>query len=397
VLGIASARVSAAAGTLPVADPRSNGSRQARVKVATIPRGRVEETVMTKSMSGVLLIIACLAGAAQAQQQGCEPRDGVQFVCGPKNAEDLVLLPGTKWIVSSGMAEGAGFYLIDSRDGSWNALQPQARHDAAMFPNCATPPSLATLNTHGLNVRADAGGRSMLYVVGHGAREAIEVFDVDASGAKPTLTWKGCVLMPEGLAANSVASFADGSIIATVLLMPGKTFAESVARRPTGAVFEWNPGDRAFELVRGTELPGNNGIEASADGREFYVVSSGFQTIVAFSHTNPATQLRSTQPLPITPDNVHWGADGRLLTAGMANDVPACGGAPGPQHDLAKLGTCPRNTLGIAIDPVTMSHTVIAETPVNPAFSNATMVLTVDGRFWVGTFSGDRIAYGDLR
>jgi hypothetical protein len=81
----------------------------------------------------------------------------------------------------------------------------------------------------------------------------------------------------------------------------------------------------------------------------------------------------------------------------MANDVPACGGAPGPQHDLAKLGTCPRNTLGIAIDPVTMSHTVIAETPVNPAFSNATMVLTVDGRFWVGTFSGDRIAYGDLR
>jgi hypothetical protein len=51
---------------LPVADPRSNGSRQARVKVATIPRGRVEETVMTKSMSGVLLIIACLAGAAQA-------------------------------------------------------------------------------------------------------------------------------------------------------------------------------------------------------------------------------------------------------------------------------------------------------------------------------------------
>ena len=50
-------------------------------------------------------------------------------------------------------------------------------------------------------------------------------------GAKPALTWKGCVPMPEGLAANSVASFADGGLVATVLLMPGKTFADSVAKQ----------------------------------------------------------------------------------------------------------------------------------------------------------------------
>ena len=31
--------------------------------------------------------------------------------------------------------------------------------------------------------------------------------------------------MAEGLAANSVASFADGSLVATVLFMPGTTFA----------------------------------------------------------------------------------------------------------------------------------------------------------------------------
>ena len=104
------------------------------------------------------------------------------------------------------------------------------------------------------------------------------------------------------------------------------------------------------ELVQGTELPGNNGIETSPDGREIYVVSSGFQTVVAFSHTNPARQLRTTRPLPITPDNVHLGPDGQLLTAGMKNDEPACGGAPGPQHDLAKLSTCPRGFVAIAID-----------------------------------------------
>jgi hypothetical protein len=204
--------------------------------------------------------------------------------------------------------------------------------------------------------------------------------------------------MPEGLAANSVASFADGSLVATVLFMPGKTFADAVvARQPTGAVFEWSPGDAGFTLVQGTELPANNGIEVSADGREIYVASSGLQTVVAFSHSNPARQLRTTRPLPFTPDNVHLGSDGRLLTAGMANDVPECGGPPGPEHDIAKLSVCPRGTIAVAIDPVTMQDTVIVQTVATPSFSNATMVLATDGEAWIGTFSGNRIARAPLR
>jgi hypothetical protein len=51
----------------------------------------------------------------------------------------------------------------------------------------------------------------------------------------------------------------------------------------------------------------------------------------------------------------------------------------------------------MAIDPATMSDTVIAQTPATPIFSNATMVLTLDDQFWIGTFSGDRIARGQLR
>ena len=204
--------------------------------------------------------------------------------------------------------------------------------------------------------------------------------------------------MPEGLAANSVASFADGSIVATVLFMPGMTFADAiVARKPTGAVFEWSPGATAFKLVEGSQLPANNGIEVSADGREFYVASSGLQTIVAFAHNNPTRQLRTTRPLPFTPDNVHLGPDGRLLTAGMANDVPECGGPPGPQHDLTKLAACPRPSIAVAIEPATMRDTVIATTSADAKFSNATMVLTVAGQAWIGTFSGNKIARAPLR
>ncbi len=351
---------------------------------------------MSMLRSVVLIVVTGFAFGAEAQR-GCEPTGDVGFVCGVTNPEDLVLVPGTPWIVSSGMAEGAGFYLVDSQTGTAELLPFMAQHDQT-FASCPTPPTPQSLNTHGLNVRSTGRGRAKLYVVGHGAREAIEVFDVDATGARPTLTWRGCVTMPEGLAANSVASFADGTIVATVLFMPGTTFADAVVdRKPTGAVFEWSPGNAGFTLVEGTQLPANNGIEVSADGREMYVASSGLQTVVAFSRSNPARQLRTTRPLPFTPDNVHMGPDGRLLTAGMANDVPECGGPPGPEHDIARLSACPRGTIAVAIDPATMRDTVIATTTADAKFSNATMVLVAGGQAWIGTFSGDKIARAPLR
>jgi hypothetical protein len=347
--------------------------------------------------NGALVAILGFAPMALAQEAGCGAESGVEFVCGPKNAEDLVAVPETSWIIASGMAAGAGLYLIDSRAVSWSAIEPRIGHDATTFPRCAAPPDPATLITHGLNIRSGENGHSSLYVVAHGARESIEVYDVDASGARPALTWKGCVLLPDGLAANSVASFADGSLVTTVLFLPGTTFADAMNKKPTGAVFEWSPGDAGFTLVQGSELSANNGIEVSADGREIYVASSGLQTIVAFARSNPTRQLRTTGPLPFTPDNVHLAPDGRLLTAGMKNDVPECGGTPGPQHDLEKLAACPRPSIGLAVDPATMATTVLVETPNTSGFSNATMLLTTGDRYWFGTFSGNRIAYGALR
>jgi hypothetical protein len=351
-----------------------------------------------------LAALTLIGSAVQAQtpaQPDCAPAAGQRFVCGLKNAEDLVLVPGTKWLIASGMTPGAGLILINARDGSTSVLYPGNQPKvarAARYPDCAAPPAPATFEMHGLSLRAGAAGHSTLYAVAHGERESIEVFDVDATGPRPTVSWQGCVLMPTGLAANSVASFADGSILATVLIGPGKTFADAVVhRRPTGAVYEWTPGKKGFELVRGSELPANNGIEVSADGREFFVASSGLQTVVAFAHSNPTRQLRSSQPLPFTPDNVHMGADGRLLTAGMANDVPECGGPPGAGHDLARLAACPRGTIAVSIDPKTMAHRIIVATQPTPVFSNATMVLVLDGEAWIGTFSGTRIARAPLR
>jgi hypothetical protein len=347
----------------------------------------------------IALVGAFSFNAVQASEPECGRSGGLEFVCGIKNGEDLVHVPGTPWIISSSYAAGAGIALIDSRNGAHTTLypgqSPRADHDP-VFADCATPPAPAALVTHGLHVRPGSNGHSTLYAVSHGAREAVEVFDVDATGMQPALTWKGCVPMPEGMAGNSVASFVDGSLVATVLLMPGKTFGDLFSGQPTGAVLEWSPGKPGFQQIRGSALPGNNGIEVSDDGSEIFVASTGLQTIVAFSHANPTKQLRTTRPLPFMPDNVHRGEDGHLLTAGMKDDEPTCGGRPGSQQGFEQFSSCPRGFIAVAIDPVTMQDTLVASGPANPAFSNATMMLEVGDQFWIGTFSGDRVGHGTL-
>jgi len=344
----------------------------------------------------LLLLFNCYnANAADAQ---CHGSEGYGFVCGPKNAEDLVLVPGTDWIIASGMAEGAGISLVNSRDKTWDKVYTaevhRARQDMALYGACPDAPDPGTFQTHGLNIRGDEHGHATLYAVSHGGREAIEVFDVDSGDDKPVLTWTGCVLMPEGLAANSVASFSDGSLVATVLVLPGKSANDSVAGKATGAVYEWSPGANGFHLIQGTELPANNGIAVSADGKEIYVVSSGFSTIVAFSHSNPARQLRTTQRLPITPDNVHMGSDGQLITAGMVNEDKTCGSIKDPAtFDLEKIAACSRPMIAYTIDPKTMQASELMHAPAHPAFSNATIALKVGKEIWIGTFSSDRIGY----
>lgn len=348
----------------------------------------------------LLLIFTCTI--VDAAEDGCQASEGYGFVCGPKNAEDLVLIPGTKWIIASGMAPGAALYLIDSQSKSWSemypAKAPRALQNMETYGACPGSPDPNNFITHGLNIQPGENGHSTLYVVGHGGREAIEIFDVNAGGTSPVLTWTGCVMMPEGMAANSVASFSNGSLVATVPLHPGKTIEGAFSGEPTGAVYEWSPGDSGFEVVQGTELPYGNGIEVSADGQEFYVASSVLFTVVAYSNSNPARQLRTTAALEFIPDNLHMGSDGNLITAGMLNDDPICGNVlKQEKFDLGVFATCPRPFIARAIDPQSMQGRDIARGPANPHFSNATMALQVGDETWIGTFSGDRIGYRSLK
>src|SRR2546426_9488188 len=260
----------------------------------------------------VAVIIAIAIGVSSsitaAQSTSCTPSGGLNFICGLQAAEDLVLVPNTRWLIASGMTAGSGLHLIDTQAKTARNLfssdVSSARADKTRFGACPGPldPKLAVL--HGLSLRPAATGRYTLYATNHGGRESVEVFDVDARSATPSATWTGCVLLPEKLAANSVAAFNDGALVATVLMLPGKTFQDVWAGRNTGVVLMWTPGSKDFRMLAGTELPGNNGIETSSDDREFYVASTGLKRIVAFSRANPSNPLRSAQLKEFGPDNV---------------------------------------------------------------------------------------------
>jgi hypothetical protein len=134
--------------------------------------------------------------------------------------------------------------------------------------------------------------------------------------------------------------------------------------------------------VPGSELAGPNGIEVSRDQRWMFVTATGSREIVRFDRqANPPARTAAT--LPVVPDNLRWTSDGKLLTVG-ANYVPPeeCASPP-----------CATGWSVVEIDPETLQATTIAGVDESAALQGASTALAVEDEIWIGTFSGDRVAY----
>ena len=362
--------------------------------------------MVTKHVLALLCVGSALVSthslAAQAPPaQPCSPTAGLTFICGLQNPEDIVVVPGTRWLLTSGMAPGAGLTVVDTQSKSARKLYApgtaNARADRTRFGACPGPLDAKQAVLHGLALRPAPDGRYTVYATNHGGRESVEVFELSIGtiGASQILSaiWVGCVPLPPMLAANSVTAFSDGTILATVLILPGKTFEDAFAGRNTGIVLQWTPGRAGFVQLKGTELVANNGIETSPDDREFYVASTTTRRIYAFSRAKPGGgPLRFAQLKDFGPDNVRWTADNRLITAGLIDDEPACGGRPKNEEGIR----CPMGYAVATIDPKTMAATEIARGPRTPAFTGTAMAAVVGNELWLGSFFADRLAYRRL-
>jgi hypothetical protein len=334
---------------------------------------------------GVVALSAVVRLLARPDAADCNAAGDVQFVCGQAGPEDLAVVPGSEWVIAGGdTGEDGALRLIRVSDRTTTILFPTAaskeRFDTKRYQVCPGPLDAGEkqslkFRTHGLSLRPGGNAVHTLYVVFHGKRESVEVFELDARVKPPALTWLGCVVAPEPIGLNAVVGLPDGGFIATNFMARGAETAgraRMLAGEDTGELWEWHQGT-GWKKILGSETSGPNGVEISSDGRWLYVAAFGNQSLVRLSR-GQASIKRESVPLGFRVDNVRWAPDGSLFAAG-----------PG--------GVAPTQTSNVVkVDPRTLKVQALIRYPYNDTFRFGTVAIQVGNEIWLGSNRGERIA-----
>src|SRR5437870_10405517 len=92
---------------------------------------------------GVSVTFAVLLGTVGPRAAGCDPIGNVRFVCDQVGPEDLIAVPGSEWVLSSGMAANGAIRLVSLRDKTTTVLFPapaaKERFDKKTYDSCPGP------------------------------------------------------------------------------------------------------------------------------------------------------------------------------------------------------------------------------------------------------------------
>jgi hypothetical protein len=354
------------------------------------------------AIAAALLLAGLVSGPSRifAQPAGpasCAPSMGLNFVCGMKRPEDLLQVGNSKYLVFGGSAPSGGIGLIDTEAKTWRQLDiTRMRPDRKLYPDCPAVPDPKLLNAHGIALRPSTGaGLYTLYTVTHAPFESIQIFALDARAGEPALTWTGCVKMPSDFRTNGVTATKDGTILANVQMKNGATQADYMVGKITGGLYEWKPADKVWRLLPGTELAGNNGIEISRDEAQVYVAVSGTQSVEIYDRADTSRPVRSARAGWFNIDNIHWSGD-QLLTAGVIQDEPACGGT---RKEIIERGgglDCHRGWVVARLDPATAQWRVLAYGEAIADFGGVSTAQVIGDTLWLSSNQMDRVAWRKL-
>ena len=329
-----------------------------------------------------------VAPQAGATAPACRDEQGLTYICELVVPEDILTVGSTGLLLASGHRAPGHLYLIDpvTRTHSELIHTPNftLQHDTSAYRDCPGPLNLQAFDTHGLSLAETAPRFFTLYTTSHGAREAIEIYNLDLRSAAPRLTWKGCVLLQQDGYHNSVARLADGGFITTRMRDQNYRGTPGVPAGITGQLVEWHPGGQPQALA-GTELSLPNGIDISKDERYVFVAAMGVHEIVRFDR-RATPMAKRTVSVPIRPDNIHWASNGKLLTAGPNYVAPtACSGAG-----------CATGWSVLEVDPETLAFTRLGGADQTAAMQAVSSAMRVGGDIWVGS-NDDRVGRFSLR
>ena len=352
-------------------------------------------------------------GSDPVAAKTCPKEEKARFVCGVANSEDLVQLPNSNWVVSSGKP-GPGvpsghLFLIDARNKVVEPFYPTARNqyrlDRRLFGSCPSQLDEKTFHAEGINVRATGRGTYTLYVINHGGRESTEIFRINVLAKKPTITWIGCVVTPpmpqsnERALGNAVAPLAGDAFAITINSaaalenMRDPQISDRFAKGEIpGSVMIWRP-VTGWQEVPGSALAGDNGIEASPDGKWLYV-DALFEPGIYRLSLGQTPVDRAMIKTTFHPDNIRWGDDGFLYVTGpgitdlgLIKEAVACGART----------SCPVPFKVLRVDPRTLQSEELVNNPGGPLFGLGTGVAKINNEIWVSSVRGTRIAVFPLK
>src|SRR6476659_7895242 len=100
--------------------------------VATPQESNISGPMRLSTLLAAFVIAAWAPGLGGQSRQGapgtvaCNPVGNVRFVCGQQAPEDLVVVPGSQWILASSFTGSGGVNLINVRDHTTTLAFPTA-------------------------------------------------------------------------------------------------------------------------------------------------------------------------------------------------------------------------------------------------------------------------------
>ncbi len=317
-----------------------------------------------------------------------EDPKGFESIRGLNNAEDMVQIGDTKWILTGNLGdkswEKGGLYLIDSETLEWKEAEIDFSGAAAEGYEEISDPEL--FSSHGIAIKPIAASAFEVYAVNHGGRESVEVFDLTLSGDAPAIVWKGSVPTPDGMTANSVAPLSDGFLV-TIPMTENKvgTFLDFLAGKPTGTVYQWTV-QEGFREIPGARLAGNNGIAVSPDENWAFVNGYSSRSVTRISLVDEQAEPVTVQ-LSFLPDNIRYSADGSLLVTGQDTNILTVV----LLTNGTGIGVSPSDTAVVRLDPVSMEATEVLNLPKFRAFGGGTTAIYIGNDLWISSFRAQRI------
>jgi hypothetical protein len=327
----------------------------------------------------------------------CEPHGGITPDCRFQNPEDLVTSPSGQFILVSQLGDMEG-----ARSGSLVAYAPATGAIEGLYPPAGAapggaeaiwgeagcpPPDLTVFAPHGIDIERLDHGPHALYVINHGGRESVEMFEVRDSGTRVELVWRGCVLAPEQGYFNDLVVLRSGDFwVSQMFPRDAHVLWAALRMRFTGYApgfaYHWNA-EGGFRKVPGSEVKFANGIEKSPDERYLFLASYFGDEVVKIDSI--AGERIGSAPVA-SPDNLTWSPTGELLAAShhasMA-DMLAC-------RDLQE-GSCGFRFQIVAIAPDDLTSRMLLD-HAGPPLGAATVALPFGDHVYLGTFAGDRVA-----